>query len=437
MRCERWHIRLVASVGLRWPWREEEEVAVMLFVGVDWAEAQHAVCLIDGVGVVIRRLSIKHSVAGVMRLREAIGATEVEPKAVLVAVERPDGLLVEALLDAGYVVYALNPKAVDRYRERTRVAGGKTDPADAELLARILVTDRERHRALRPSSPEVEEIRVLARQDERASRDQRRAQNQLRQELLDVFPAALVAFENLVAVSALACLERWPTAVAARSVSQIEIETLLRAHYHSTAGVAAARIHAALQADALQAPAHLAAAKAGAIQLAARQLLLLHDQRRDWETRLRELLAGDHAHPDGEVLLSLPGLDARLAARVLGEIGDRRERFPTPATLQCYAGTAPVTKASGRSRAVTARSACNRFLRQALLRWAFCSLTRSAWARTFYDGQRSAGKGHFKALRALANRWLEILHHLLATGLCYDEAVHQRNRSHATAVVAA
>jgi transposase len=409
----------------------------MLFVGVDWAEARHAACLIDPGGVVVSRLTIPHSTAGLSRLREAIAAAEAEPAAVLVAVERPDGLLVGALLDAGYVVYALNPKAVDRYRERTRVAGGKTDPADAELLARILVTDRARHQPVRPSSPAAEEIRVLARQDERASRDQRRLLNRLRHDLLDVFPAALEAFPDLAAVSALAFLERWPTATAARDQSQPEIEAFLRRQFHSRARAAAARIYAALQADALAAPAYRAAVTAGAIQLAARQLLLLHRQRGAWEARLRELLGGDGAHPDGEVLLSLPGLDARLAARVLGEIGDRRERFPTPSSLQCYAGTAPVTKASGRSRAVAARWACNRFLRQALLRWAFCSLPRSAWARSFYDGQRAAGKGHFKAIRALANRWLEILHHLLATGQRYDEAVHQRNRSRATRAAAA
>ena len=409
----------------------------MLFVGVDWAEAQHAACLLDPDGAVVRRLTIPHAAAGLARLREAIAAAEAEPAAVLVAVERPDGLLVEALLEAGYVVYALNPKAVDRYRERTRAAGGKTDPADAELLARILVTDRDRHPPLRPSSPVVEAIRILARQDERASRDQRRLLNRLRHDLLAVFPAALEAFPELAAVSALAFLERWPTAAAARERGRSEIEAFLRRQLHSRAPAAAARIHAALRADVLTAPPHLAAARAGAIQLAARQLLLLHRQRADWEARLRELLEGDGAHPDGEVLLSLPGLDARLAARVLGELGDRRERFPTPAALQCYAGTAPVTRASGRARQVVARGACNRFLRQALLRWAFCSLPRSAWARTFYDGQRAAGKGHFKALRALANRWLEILHHLLATGRRYDEAVHQRNRARAARPAAA
>ena len=409
----------------------------MLLVGIDWAEAQHAACLLAVDGSVIRRLPVPHTAAGLRRLHAAIAEAEPDPTAVRVAVERPDGLLVDALVAAGYVVYALNPKVVERYRGRTRTTGAKSDPADAELLARILLTDRDRHRPLQPSSTQAEELRALARQDERASRDERRLRNRLRHDLLAVFPQALVAFPNLSAVSALAFLERWPTAEAARGLTVTELEAFLRQHHHGQARQAARRIHAAVQAEALTAPTHLVRATTGAIHLAVQQLRLLHRQRAAWEAALRQLLEGEQAHPDGEVLLSLPGLDARLAARVLGEIGDRRERFPTPAALQCYAGTAPVTKASGRSRVVVARWACNRFLRQALIRWAFCSLPRSLWARSFYDAQRAAAKSHYKALRALANRWLEILHRLLLTGQPYDEVVHQRNRARSAATVAA
>ena len=399
----------------------------MLVVGIDWAEAQHAACLLTPAGALLHRLAVPHTPAGVRQLREVIAAHESEPAAVCVAIERPDGLLVEALLDGGYTVFALNPKAVERYRDRTRTTGAKSDPADAELLARILLTDRDRHRPLRPSSPQAEELRALARQDERASRDARRFLNRLRADLLAVYPQALAAFPDLDTVSACAFLERWPTAAQAGRLRRADIEAFLRTQRNSYPRAAAERIHAALQAESLAAPPHLARAKAGAIQLAAQQLRLLQRQRAAWEKRLRELLVGEHGHPDGEVLLSLPGLDARLAARVLGEIGDRREQFPTPSSLQCYAGTAPVTKASGKARRVTARWACNRFLRQALLRWAFCSLSRSAWARSYYDGQRAAGKAHFRALRALATRWVEILHHLLLTGQHYDERLDQRN----------
>lgn len=401
----------------------------MLLVGIDWAEARHAVCLLAADGTLVRRLSISHDPDGLQRLRTALAEAEPDPTAVLVALERPDGLLVDALLGAGYGVYALNPKAVERYRGRTRTTGAKSDPADAELLARILLTDRDRHRRLLPASPQVEALRTLARQDERASRDQRRLLNRLRHDLLDAFPQALAAFPDLGAVSALTCLIRWPSAAAAASVSLAEIAALLRQERHGWPHRTAARIHAALQAEALPVPDSRARARAGDIRLSAQQLLLLHRQRAAWERELTTLLHGDGAHPDGELLLSLPGLAARLAARVLGEIGDARQRFPTPAALQCYAGTAPVTKASGRLRVVSARWACNRFLRQALLRWAFCSLGPSAWARSFYDQQRARGKTHPAALRALANRWLEILHHLLATHQAYDEAIHLRNRT--------
>lgn len=398
----------------------------MLLVGIDWAETEHAVCLLSAEGRVRRRLRAGHDVAGVEGLTTAIGELEPDPGEVLVAIETAHGLLVSALLEAGFTVYAINPKAVERYRTRTRVSRAKTDPADAELLARILLTDRERHRPLSPSSAEREEIRALARDDERASRDERRLLNRLRQDLLAVFPQALEAFGDLSAPTCLAFLARWPSAAEAAVVDETELEAFFRARRHGWPARTAQRVSAALAAPALVAPAHLAKAKAGSIRLACEQLLLIHRQRRDWERRLGELL--EAAHPDGEIYLSLPGLDVRLAARVLAEVGDGAFDFAVPNALQCYGGTAPVTRRSGKQVTIACRLACNRHLRQAAMQWAFCSLNRSDWARDLYDRQRAAGKTHHKALRALANRWLELLWHLLHKRVLYDEATHQRNR---------
>lgn len=401
----------------------------MLLVGIDWAESEHAACLLSSAGQVLRRLRIGHDVAGVDKLTATIGELEPAPARVLVAIETAHGLLVSALLEAGYTVYAINPKSVERYRTRTRVSRAKTDPADAELLARILLTDRERHRPLSLSSPEREEIRALARDDERAARDQRRLLNRLRQDLLAVFPQALEAFDELGSASCLSFLARWPSAAAAQALDEAELEAFFRERRHGWPARTARRVRAALEAPALRAPAQLAQAKAGSIRLACEQLLLIHRQRRAWERRLRELLEGERAHPDGEIYLSLPGLDTRLAARVLAEVGDGALAFAVPNELQCYAGSAPVTRRSGKQVTIACRLACNRHLRQASMQWAFCSLTRSAWARDFYDVQRAAGKTHYKALRALANRWLELLWHLLHKRLLYDEATHQANRS--------
>ena len=311
----------------------------MLLVGIDWAEAEHAACLMAATGAVLRRLRVPHTAAGLRQLCAEIAEHELDSSAVFVAIERPDGLVVDALVDTGYCVYALNPKVVERYRGRTRVAVAKTDPADAELLARILVTDRDRHRPMLPSSAPVQEIRALARDDERAGRDERRLLSRLRHDLLAVFPQALVAFPDLASTTALAFLARWPSAETASAVSDVDLAALLREHRHGWPVRAAARIRAALDTEALTASTHLARAKASTIRLEAEQLLLLHRQRVAWRRQLADLLAGEGAHPDGEVLLSLPGLDARLAARLLGEIGDRRERFPT--RPPCNATPAP------------------------------------------------------------------------------------------------
>jgi transposase len=191
----------------------------------------------------------------------------------------------------------------------------------------------------------------------------------------------------------------------------------------------------------------LARAKAGSIRLAAAQLLLLREQRRTWQRRMGELLLGaprtgrakqpkeprpGNAFPGGEIYLSMPGLGDRLAARVAGEIGEHVEQYTTPNALQCYAGTAPVTRRSGRSEFVIARRlAYNRYLGNAVQQWAFCSLRQSAWARAFYDAKIAKGSNHHAALRALGNRWLEILWHCLRLGVRYDETVHTAHRQRA------
>src|SRR5439155_26623076 len=205
-------------------------------------------------------------------------------------------------------------------------------------------------------------------------------------------------------------------------------------------------VTAALAGEHFTARDYLIRAKADTIRLACAQLLLLREQRRVWERRMGELLLGDRrrgrakqpgddrgpAVPGGEIYLSFPGLGDRLAARIAAEIGDAIGQFDTPNALQCYAGKAPVTRRSGKSELVVAtRLACNRCLAPAVQQWAFCSLRRSGWAREFYDAQRARGKNHHAALRALGNRWLEILWHCLHRGVLYDEAVHVANRDRA------
>jgi len=417
----------------------------VLAVGIDWSEEFHLVALGrpgDGVFEVRR---VEHSPRAVDALVARIASLEPDAAEVRVVLEARHGLLVERLLDAGYVVVPVNPDLVARRRGPAK----KKDDAEDARIACLLALDRfERLRPLIPHGELAGELRAIARDDERAARDERRLLNRLRADLLQTFPAALqIAGEDLGAPSFLRLLERWPTAPALASASREELVAFARSSKHGWPGRFADKLEQALAADHFQPRAYLERAKADTIRLTATQLLAIGTQRRAWERRMGELLLGaprrgrakrpreeqrGQCFPGGEVYLSFPGLGDRLAARVAGEIGDHPSQFESPNALQCYAGKAPVTRRSGKSElVVSCRLAYNRHLGDAAQQWAFCSLSRSAWARAFYDGKRANGKSHQAALRALANRWLEVLWHCIRQGAPYDEAIHTENRERA------
>jgi transposase len=371
----------------------------VLAVGIDWAEEFHLVALgRPGEGVIeVRR--IEHTPAQVQALLAHIATLEPDPAEVRVVIETRHGLLVERLVDAGFVVLPVNPDLVARRRGPAR----KKDDAEDARICCVLALDR--YASLRPLVPHGElagELRAIARDDERAARDQRRLLNRLRQDLLSTFPAALaLAGDDLAAPTILKLLERWPTANALQAASHQELVGFARAAHHGWPERLADRVQAALAGD--------------------------HFTPRDYLVR-----DPGQAFPGGEIYLSFPGLGDRLAARVAGEIGDHPNQYESPNALQCYAGKAPVTRRSGKHELVVAcRLACNRHLANAVQQWAFCSLQESGWARAFYDTQRGRGKTHQAALRALGNRWLEVLWHCLHKGVLYDEAVHVANRNRA------
>jgi transposase len=418
---------------------------MVLGVGIDWAEAFHLVALGHPDEGVIQLLRVEHTPTAVDRLIAQIAAMEPDPAEVRVVLETRHGLLVERLLDAGYTVLPVNPDLVARRRGPAR----KKDDAEDARIACLLALDR--HTALRPLIPHGElaaELRAIARDDERAARDQRRLLNRLRQDLLSTCPAALaIAGDDLGAPTVLKLLERWPTRDLLVAASRQELVAFARANRHGWPERLADKIGTALAGDHFTPRDYLVRAKADTIRLAATQLLAITTQRKAWERRMGELLLGSPRHgrakqpreerpgrsvPGGKVYLSFPGLGDRLAARVAGEIGDHPQQFGSPNALACYAGKAPVTRRSGRSELIVAtRLACNRYLADAVQQWAFCSLRCSGWAREFYDAQRGRGKTHHAALRALGNRWLEILWHCLTRDQLYDEATHIANRNRA------
>jgi hypothetical protein len=417
----------------------------VLGVGLDWAEDHHDVALgLPGKGV-IEQFRIDHGPDGVARLVARCLALEADPVEVRVVLETRHGLLVEALVDAGFTVLPVNPDLVAR---RRGPAKKKDDAEDARICCLLALDQYTELRKLIPHGELGAELRAITRDDDRAARDERRLGNRLRADLLAVFPAAIdIADGDLGAAVFLRLLERWPSHAELAAAGRDAIEALARANRHGWPDRFADRVVTAVAAPRLPVRPELARAKAGSIRLAAAQLSLLREQRRAWHRRMGELLLGGprqgrakqpkdpnpgNAFPGGEIYLSMPGLGDRLAARVAGEIGEHVGQYPTPNALQCYAGTAPVTRRSGRSEFVVARRlAYNRHLGNAVQQWAFCSLQRSAWARAFYDTKIAAGKNHNAALRALGNRWLEILWHCLRLGVRYDEAIHTGHRAHA------
>lgn len=417
----------------------------MLGVGIDWAEEFHDIALGTAEKGVVEQFRIEHRPAGVDRLIGRCLALEPDPAEIRVVLETRHGLLVEALVDAGFTVVPVNPDVVARRRGPAR----KKDDAEDARICCLLALDR--HAGLRALIPHGElggELRAIARDDDRAARDQRRLLNRLRADLQTTYPAALVlAGDDLAAPTVLRLLQRWPTQAELAEASRDELVGFARAGRHGWPERFADKVAAALTAPALPTRDYLVRAKSAGIRLAAVQLLALHEARRGWEQRMAELLLGaprtgrDHtvkdpdpgkAFPGGETYLSMPGLGDRLAARVAAEIGEHICQFDSPNALQCYAGTAPVTRRSGKSDFVVARRlAHNHYLGAAVHQWAFCSLNRSTWAREFYNEKITAGKSHHAALRALGNRWLEILWHCLTRGVLYNEALHMANRNRA------
>jgi Transposase/Transposase IS116/IS110/IS902 family len=394
----------------------------VIFVGVDWAEAHNDVAVMDEAGAALGRGRFGVGVAGLAGLHDLIADHAAEPEQVMLGIELDHGLLVDSLVGAGYRVYGLNPLAVSRYRDRHTTSGAKSDGADAKLLADLVRTDHHNHRPLAGDTDQASAIRVLARAHQGLIWTRQRQVSGLRSALRDYFPGALSAFGTDLACSdALAILAIAPTPQLARGLSRARIAAALgRAGRRRNLERRAAEIQQALRAD--QPATSDAVADAFGAASAARVAVLvsLNQQIAALEHEL-----GEHfdRHPDAEILRSLAGLGPVLGARVLGEFGDDPSRYADARGRKAYAGTAPITKASGRSRVVLARVARNRRLADACERWAFCSLSSSPGARRYYDALRARGKTHSQATRQLANRWVGILHACLERRETYREGV--------------
>jgi transposase len=392
-----------------------------LFVGDDWAEDHHDVEVMDGSGRRLAKARLPEGVAGMARLHAIVGelaGDEADEVEVLVGIETDRGPWVAALVAAGYTVLAVNPLQASRFRDRLGVSGAKSDAGDAHVLADMVRTHAHELRPVAGDSAQAEAVKVVARTHKTLIWERTRHTQRLRHALRDYFPAALVAFEDLDAADTLELLAKAPTPVQAARLTIGQISAALKRARRKNVADKAVAIQTALRAEHLGQPEVVTAAYAASVQALIAVLEVLNAQ---VKTLQGQVEAHFGQHPAAEIILSQPGLGPVLGARVLAEFGDDPKRYASAKARKNYAGTSPITRASGKKKVALARFIHNDRLIDALLTQAFSALRLSPGARAYYDRQRARGSSHNAALRQVANRLVGILHGCLKTGTLYDE----------------
>jgi hypothetical protein len=406
----------------------------VLFVGDDWAEDHHDVCLQDQEGRVLAARRLPEGVAGIARLHELVAAhlDGGDPGLVMLAIETDRGPWVRALVAAGYRVFGVNPKQAARHREVVAVSGKKDDTFDAAGLADMVRTRRHQLREVAADSDEAEAVKVAARAHQKLVWERTRHMLRMRSALREYFPGALAAYAPLTLTGAdtLELLAKAPDPASAARLTLGQITAALkRARRHDVAGKAA-QIRAALREPQLGQPELVTEAYAASVQAAAAVIAVLNEQVKKMEARVDALF---RRHPDAGTYLSQPGVGVITGARMLGEFGDAPGRYADARARRNYAGTSPLTIASGKRKTVHARYIRNDHLVAALHDQAFSAISNSPGARIYYDDLKAREIDHADALRRVANRMAGILHGCLKTGTGYDEDTAWGHRSQATA----
>ncbi|MDW4909703.1 IS110 family transposase [Streptomyces sp. ADMS] len=396
----------------------------MLLIGDDWAEDHHDVEVQDETGRKLTAARLPEGVEGIARLHELVarhGGKNLDAAEVIVGIETDRGSWVQALIASGYQVYAINPRQVARFKERYGTSGAKSDKGDAHALADMVRIDRAQLRPVAGDSEQAQAVRVVARAHQTLIWERTRTFQRLRSTLREYFPAAPAAYADLEPTStdALELLVKAPTPAAGAKLTRPQITAVLARHRRRNRDAKAATVQTALREPQLGLPEPVTAAYAGAATAHARLIIALNEQ-----TAIMEAQVKTHflAHPDAEIYLSMPGIAEITGARVLAEFGDDPTRYAGAKARKNYAGTSPVTRASGKSHTVQARYVRNNRLADALQRQAFSALRVSPGARRYYDKQRAREAGYNPALRQVGNRLVGILHGCLKTRTTYDEA---------------
>ncbi len=396
----------------------------MVCAGIDWASEEHAVCVLTDEGELLHEGTVRHDEAGLAELCELLCGLRAER----VALERPDGVLVERLLAAGLCVYALHPNQVKAARARFRTAGGKSDRFDAFVLAELARTDHRRFRPLEGDGDATRALRALTRAREELVGSRVALANQLRAELEGSWPGAAHLFDALDSPIALAFLERYPGPGDARGLGERRLAAFLARHSYCGRRSPSALIARLRAAPAVVLGELEAEARRGVVLALVATLKVLVERIRLLSS---EIAGAVRSHPDGALFLSLfrdPGSTVT-AARLVAEIGDRRARYPSAEALAADAGMCPVAVESGKRKVATFRRACDKRLRDAVV--TLCDATRhwQPWARGVYERARARGCDHAHAIRVLGRAWLRVIWRMWQDGVPYDPARHGAMRT--------
>lgn len=388
-----------------------------VFAGLDWAMRTHAVCIIDTAAAVLERFEINHDRDGLAELLRRLTRFG----RVRIAIERPSGLIVDALVEAGHEVFPIHPNAVKASRPRYRSHGAKSDASDAYLLADLLRTDGHRWAPLSPQSDSIRALRALVRSRDDLVGARVLLGNQLRSTLEAFWPGAACIFADITSAIGLAFVARYPSPASAARLSEASLRRFCsRQHYSGRRSAAQLlqRLHAAAQGLAgpltNESMAHIVRSLVAVLQPLVEQI---NELTRRIERFVESL-------PDGQIIMSFPRAGRVCAAQILAELGDVRERFPTLERLAAEAGAVPVTYQSGKARSVTFRWACNHRLRQAITCLADNSRHGNAWAHNIYAAARARGCDHPHAVRILARAWLRVIWRAWFDRKPYDPELH-------------
>jgi transposase len=403
---------------------EKENEVKRYYVGVDWADEFHQVWVSDPEGRKVAGMKVEQNAKGISELGRWFHERQAEGIELWAAIEKPHGRIVDFLLDHGVVVYPINPKALDRARDRFRVSQSKSDSFDAYVLAEFLRTDHVHLRALQPDSEQAQELKMLSRDHHRLGRHKTRLLNQIEVTLKEYYPRPLEVFSDLESKIALDFLEQYPTPRALSELTRRKWNRFAKREHH-LGEERCKELWEKLSQPQLKIPEHVVRAKAQLLLVLVVQLRALAEAVDRYSDKVQRFFAST---PAAELVKTLPGgKSGTIVPMIWAELGDAKNRWQSFRHLQAEAGGVPVTKASGKSRVVQFRFACNKLLRYASYWFSFNSLNRCEWANKYYRDQRAKGHSHPQALRALGAKWLKIIFVMWRDHKPYDENYHLAN----------